>query len=74
MQEKLTKVLFLTIVIHILIMFILNMTKPDNLYYYKKNDKIPIPFGYGKNRQVVCIHTIGILLPLFLYFILLILS
>jgi len=74
MKEKLTKVLFLTIVIHILIMVILSLLKPDGLFYYKKDEKIPLPFGYGKNKKIICMHTIGFTLPMFLYFILFILS
>jgi len=73
MKENLNKVLFLTIVIHILVMFIINLLKPNSLYF-NKNEKKPIPFGYGKNKKIICIHTIGLVLPFLLYFLLFILS
>ena len=74
MKENLNKVLLLTIVIHILIMFVINLLKPVSLYYYRKNEKRPIPFGYGKNKKIICVHTIGLVLPFLLYFLLFILS
>ena len=70
-----SKVLILTITFYILTIFVLNLTQPDHLYKKtKKNIKEPIPFGFGKNKQIVCMQTICLVLPLFLYLILTILS
>lgn len=70
-----SKILILTITFYVLTIFVLNMTEPDHLYYLnKKKTKEPIPFGFGNNKQIVCMQTICLVLPLFLYLILTILS
>lgn len=70
-----SKVLILTITFFILTIFVLNTIQPENLYYQKKNKEIiPISFGIGKNKQIICMQTICLVLPMFLYLILNILS
>jgi hypothetical protein len=71
------KILILTITMYLLIIFILNTLQPEILYYIdkkKENDKKPIHFGLGKNKQLVCMQTICLILPLLLYLLLFILS
>jgi|SaaInlV_100m_DNA_5_1039725.scaffolds.fasta_scaffold230181_1 hypothetical protein len=70
-----SKTLILTITFYVLTIFVLNMTQPENLYKLNKQKvKEPISFGFGHNKQIVCMQTICLILPLFLYLILTILS
>ena len=65
--KKHNKILFLSIILFCIIISILNITKPDKLYYYNNNDKIPISFGLGNNKKIICIDSICLILPLVLY-------
>ena len=73
MTQNLNQVLIITIIMYLLIIFILNMLKPKPLYYQKNGEKKLIQFGNGKNKQVVCMQTICLVLPMILYFVLFIL-
>ena len=66
-NNKSCKILFLSIIIFCIIIFIINITKPKELYYNNKNKIIPIPFGYGKNKKILCINSICLVSPLILY-------
>jgi hypothetical protein len=67
-NKKSCKVLFISIIISCIIIFIINITKPEELYYYNnKNKIIPIPFGYGRNKKILCVYSICLVSPLILY-------
>ena len=69
-NKKHNKVLFLSIIIFCIVIFIINITKPNRLYHQKNNELSPISFGFGKNKKIICIDSICLILPLVLYVIL----
>ncbi|VVU95519.1 hypothetical protein CPAV1605_1270 [seawater metagenome] len=61
------KILFLSIFLFCLMVWVLNISKPLLLYRYQDNKFHTIPFGYGQGKQLCCLSSICLIMPLLLY-------
>jgi len=67
------KILIISLLLYILIIITINISKPNNLYYISNNKKSPYRFGIGHNKKIVCLNSFYLILPLFLYLLLILL-
>ncbi len=61
------KILFLSIFLFCLTIWVITVSKPSLFYYYDNSEMKPIEFGYGKNKQILCLSSFCIIMPLFFY-------
>lgn len=61
------KVLFLSIVLYVIFIYVIQISEPDFLYI-KDNNKIrSIQFGYGGDKKIICLSSLCVFCPLIFY-------